>query len=367
LNNKATVESDVSDIWSKYLCLEKLALDDDYFDLGGTSLQAAQIFSEINNRLNVDLPITTLLEASTVRELSKLVFEQEATDSSSLVLLKEGDDQAPLFLFHPVGGTVLVYKDLVDSLNCSRPVYGIQASGLHENETFHTSVEDMAEYYADAITQIQSAGPYYLAGYSAGGVFAFATAQSLVARGHQIAYLGLINTHFGFRRTGSQVNVLKRGKAYLNYVFEHGLSAAYRDFSSYRIYSRKLQLAEKKLDQKGTTAETRLDKLVQQVLERKDTIDRYTMVQQLLQIAIKFYQPEKFPGQIVLYKTSDFQHNRPGEIGWSRQAGRKLIQKGITGTHLSLINQPEVHTLAACMHQDLTSSRRRSSTAFVQQ
>src|SRR4029077_3089557 len=46
------------------------------------------------------------------------------------------------------------------------------------------------------LTAFQPDGPYFLGGYSFGGLVAYEMAQQLSARGQQVAFLGLIDAYF---------------------------------------------------------------------------------------------------------------------------------------------------------------------------
>jgi thioesterase domain-containing protein len=53
----------------------------------------------------------------------------------------------------------------------------------------YTSIEAIASYHLQEIRQVQAHGPYFLGGYSLGGVIAFETAQQLRAAGEEVALL----------------------------------------------------------------------------------------------------------------------------------------------------------------------------------
>jgi thioesterase domain-containing protein len=83
---------------------------------------------------------------------------------------------------------------LAVQLGPDQPSYGIQAVGLDGKSARHTTVEDMAAHYVREIVSFQKEGPFYLAGYSLGGVLAFEIAQQLHRQGRRVALLALLDT-----------------------------------------------------------------------------------------------------------------------------------------------------------------------------
>lgn len=60
-------------IWEKLLGVESIGLDDNYFDLGGDSSLTIQLFFQIEKEFGVKVPIATLFDAPTVRELGNAI------------------------------------------------------------------------------------------------------------------------------------------------------------------------------------------------------------------------------------------------------------------------------------------------------
>lgn len=64
-------EKTISDVWSSALQLTQVGPEDNFFDLGGTSLLLVRVHSELQRQLNRQIPITDLFEFPTVRALRK--------------------------------------------------------------------------------------------------------------------------------------------------------------------------------------------------------------------------------------------------------------------------------------------------------
>jgi thioesterase domain-containing protein len=91
----------------------------------------------------------------------------------------------PLFLVHPVGGTVTGYEDLAKRV--SVPIYAFEnVRPFAVTPKRESSVNEMAARYLPEVLKIQPQGPYALGGYSMGGVVAFELACQLRQAGHEV-------------------------------------------------------------------------------------------------------------------------------------------------------------------------------------
>jgi pimeloyl-ACP methyl ester carboxylesterase len=167
--------------------------DSNFFDLGGDSLLAVGLLLEIERQFGRKFPITTIYDAPTIAEQADLLESGAAAGFSPLVLLKSGDGSKPLFIVHGIGGTVIELDALGKQIRTDSPVYAIQARGLDGAEAPIESVSEMAAFYLDAIRQVQPVGPYYLAGYSFGGLVALEMARSLGEK--DVALLLMIDSY----------------------------------------------------------------------------------------------------------------------------------------------------------------------------
>ncbi|MEX1118676.1 MAG: amino acid adenylation domain-containing protein [Terrimicrobiaceae bacterium] len=182
-------------IWQEILNKERVGIHDDFFALGGHSLQAARLVAEIEKLVGHRLSIAALFQSPTIASLvRRLADEQWAPAWSSLVPLQPLGSQPPLFLLHGWGGDVYGFLGLAKHLAPDQPVYGVQAVGLDENGSKHASVEQMAAHYTAEIQSLQPEGPYHLCGYSLGGLIAYETAQQLHNQGQRVAVLALLDS-----------------------------------------------------------------------------------------------------------------------------------------------------------------------------
>ncbi|MGE2737790.1 polyketide synthase Pks13 [Mycolicibacterium vaccae] len=99
---------------------------------------------------------------------------------------QEGSDRIPVFVFHPAGGSTVVYEPLMKRLPADTPIYGI--------ERVEGSIEERAAQYVPKLMEIQGTGPYILAGWSLGGALAYACALGLKQNGCDVRFVGLIDT-----------------------------------------------------------------------------------------------------------------------------------------------------------------------------
>ncbi len=191
-------EASLARIWSQVLGIPKIGTEEDFFQLGGTSLQAVMIFAKISRAHGFDLPASTMIRAPTIVLQAALLKDiWDENDRSLLVTFREKGDGAPLFFVHGGGGGVMHVRDLMQDLRCGNPLYGLHAPPVDGTERLPRSIEKLAAVYIGEIRKIQPAGPYHIIGFSAGGTIAYEMARRLQESGEAVALLGLIETGTG--------------------------------------------------------------------------------------------------------------------------------------------------------------------------
>jgi len=184
-------------LFGDVLGVPQVDIHDNFFALGGHSLMATRLVSKVRAVLGIELQIRTLFEAPTVAELAKRIDLKASPESAfdRVLPLRSRGNQPPLFCTHPAGGLCWCYAGLMRELDPQRPIYGLQVSAVMHDEPFPASIEAMADDYVTAIRRIQSSGPYYLLGWSFGGVVAFEIACRLQQQGEQVASLTLMDSY----------------------------------------------------------------------------------------------------------------------------------------------------------------------------
>lgn len=181
-------------IWQRVLGRSSIRPTDNFFDLGGTPSSASMLFAEIGEAFGRDFPAVMICVALTLERLAALLEDPAPPPVPPLVLLRSGYG-APVFIAHGLGGTVLGLSDLVGKMETRNPIYGMQARGIDGIDEPLTSIEAMAQYHLDAIKQLQPHGPYFLIGYSLGGLVTLEMAQRLSADGEKVALLALVDAY----------------------------------------------------------------------------------------------------------------------------------------------------------------------------
>ena len=190
------LEQQLLQLWHKALGQSDFGIHANFFSMGGHSLIAARLASEIDHLVGHKVPIASFFHAQTVATLAVLLRNDEETPAwSSLVPLQPKGEKTPLFVLHGWGGDAYWSVHMAQNLAPERPVYGFQAVGLDGKTPRHTSIDAMAEHYAAQIRSLQPTGPYHLVGCSVGGWLAYAVADHLLRQGGAIGLLTLLDTH----------------------------------------------------------------------------------------------------------------------------------------------------------------------------
>jgi amino acid adenylation domain-containing protein len=189
-------EVQLTALWQQVLEVPKIGIHDNFFDLGGHSLKAAQLFFLLEQVYGRRLPLATLFQAPTIAELASVLSREHWTPPwQSLVAIQPSGNAVPLFMVSGIGGNVLIFAQLARLLGLDQPFYGLQARGLDGKETPFTSVPDMAKHYIAEIRTVRPHGPYIVLGICTGGLIAYEMAQQLLAQGEPVTLVMMDTWH----------------------------------------------------------------------------------------------------------------------------------------------------------------------------
>ncbi|MGI8502515.1 MAG: amino acid adenylation domain-containing protein [Hassallia sp.] len=348
------LEQKLSQIWSEVLGIQPIGVRDNFFDLGGHSLLAVRLFSQIEKNFDKKLPLATLFQSGTVEALANMLrqgqepavsnqvliaaHQQDTSEApwSSLVKIQPHGSKPPFFCIHPLGGEILCYRPLALQLGSDQPVYGLQPLGLDGKQPLLTRVEDMAAHYIKEIQTIQRNGPYYLGGYSFGGIVAYEMAQQLHSQGEKVGVLAMLDTSvpgsstrlpFWKRVLVHIDNLLQIGPAYLWKKL-----VGWREWGKYNLREKYIRLLE-------------VSPLLPKDDKHLDLMGAHTK-------AFDDYIYQIYPGRMILLRTDDKNRTEAvGDIydplfGWGELVAGGVDVYHLPGSHLTFIEEPDVQVLA---------------------
>ncbi|HET9143118.1 thioesterase domain-containing protein [Actinophytocola sp.] len=157
-----------------------VGIRENFFEIGGNSLDAARIINAVLEEFGVQLPLNVMTENPTVEALADRLGALNERLSGPLQQIQRGDGSLPaLFLVHPASGQVGSYSALAHELGEEFTVFGLQAAGLYTGAEPVRTVPAMARAYLEAVRAVQPTGPYLLGGCDTGAAIAYEMATRL--------------------------------------------------------------------------------------------------------------------------------------------------------------------------------------------
>ncbi|NOZ55844.1 MAG: non-ribosomal peptide synthetase, partial [Calditrichaeota bacterium] len=87
---KSEVEKQIASIWREVLSLERVGVNDNFFDLGGHSLALMRVHDRLENAFEREIPVVELFKNPTIRTLASFI-QGEGPDQS---LRREREERA---------------------------------------------------------------------------------------------------------------------------------------------------------------------------------------------------------------------------------------------------------------------------------
>jgi amino acid adenylation domain-containing protein len=192
-NNRPTteLERELAAIWEDLLRVSPVGVHSDFFDLGGDSLALLTLFAIIEARFGRRLTVDVLAGGLTIANLGQLLAHKPLhAELGPLVTLQPFGDLAPFFCVHGIGGDVLHLHRLAMHMGTTRPFLALRRTpDVGPTDTLN----EMAARYVAAMLRHQPSGPFYLGGASFGATLAYEMAVQLLAQGHEVGRLVIID------------------------------------------------------------------------------------------------------------------------------------------------------------------------------
>jgi thioesterase domain-containing protein/acyl carrier protein len=351
---RTALQVELTGVWARLLHLDRVGIRDEFEALGGTSLIAAQLFAEIEERFGRQLPLTTILEAPTVECLAERIQGGQRT---SLKLLKPGPKGGPvLFLVHDGEGETLLYLNLARRLPHEVTVYGLEPHGSDGCPVLHTHLAEMAAYYVRQMRETQAQGPYLVGGMCAGGVLAFEVAAQLRAAGQEVGLVVLLDA--AAPRAARRTDRLD-GRPWAR--LRQGVTAVAGGSALARLARKALLVARKARGYLWYRLSTRARWLANGLrigLYRRGRFRwllrglAFRTVYQFAEVA--YTPPAKLDAPVILFRATDgsgtdepfAQLFQDPALGWREHAVRDFRVVDVAGGHSSMLQEPFVKDLA---------------------
>ena len=352
-----TLEVELIEIWEEVLGVTQIGVRDDFFLLGGHSLMAARMFARVAEKLHKNLPFAILFQGATIEKLSQVIrAEGWIPHWSTLVPIREQGSKPPLFMVHGLRGNVLTFYGLRQHIPADQPLYGVQANGLDSGRAAFVSIPHMAEHYIKEIRSLQPTGPYFLGGFSAGGLVAYEMARQLVEAGQRVQFLALFDSY-----------VEVAGGYWLKSFYSkralrmslRALRASWQGIKADGFTS----MLGKKLQSMGVNIRILVWLLLGRISGRVKSGEaaqpQFLNPHEAFTRAIRVYSPQPYSGPAISFRSTSLDSESPGfSDGWARYVTGKLEHQEIHGGHEDIFREPHIAGLADQLMQALNASYR---------
>ncbi len=356
------LELKLAKIWEEVLNVRPIGTDENFFELGGHSLMAVRLFARVEKAFGRNLPLATLFQAPTVKQLARVLHDEGWRAAwSSLVMIQPGSAHTPFFCVHAAGGNVLEYHDLARLLGPDQPFYGFQSRGLDVQSESHTNIKEMAAHYLKEMREIQPEGPYLLGGRSSGGTIAFEMACQLEAIGEKVALLALLDTYpAGYFK-------LLPGSASLGQC----LGRRAKKWQTHLLNLRALTIGDKvryllnKLHYAPAKAKHKIYRRAYKLYKKfgRPLPPVLQNIEEINFVAVKDYEPQVYSGDATLFLASDLTSDYDLHDGWKELVRGNIEAHEIPGDHINMIKEPHVGALAEKLRECIERTQKKIKAA----
>ncbi len=338
---RTRLELELQRIWEELLPVRPIGVTDNFFKIGGHSLLAIYMMACVRDRLGRDLPVPVLFQAPTIAGLAALLEKEvPRLPYPNLVCLQPEGAKPPFFCMHGAGGNVFYFVELariLAGLGGDRPFYGLQARGLMADGDPLATVGEMAELYLRAVRSVQAAGPYFLGGYSMGGLIANEMARRLLAAGQAVALVAMIDAPAD---PGAQISGLDRAEVAAYFAGELAIAITAEDLRPLAPDQQLLRVLEAGWERQRIPREFSL----------ADAQRYFRVMETTLAAACAYKVAGPYPGKLQVFNAEETR-GYGKNLGWQALAG--VDCQAVPGDHRTLFLSPNIEALGRLLQSAL--------------
>jgi pyochelin synthetase len=350
------VEEQLARIFAEVLGLQRMGVEEDFFDSGGNSLLALKLIARVEKALGRRISLATLLEAPTVRELAGLVSGRQSPRSVPGVAPIQWGGSRPAFFCVGAGP---LHRRLASLLGPDQPYMGIDLDQAeYKTLAWPFKIEDAASILVKKTRELQPAGPYFLGGECSHGVVAYEMARQIQEAGDEVRLVVLLDAGNPARASSYLKEIKERGLwgrvSVLGRRVENALANLRRmGLPGFVVYAGQ----HVKYELQQTKAEWNLYRLRRKTAARPAETEVDLINFEYL--AMPGYRPRPYSGHVALIR-------RPvppehlyldADIGWAEVVNGTLEIRFVSGVFDDLFKDPHVNVTARVLKEILIDAQ----------
>jgi thioesterase domain-containing protein len=185
-------------IWGDLLRLPGIGVDDNFFEIGGHSLLAAQLIAQVQNATGRKIAVSAVFRAPTIRAFAQLLRDDSLAepDPIAMKLHGNGNDAIPFFAIAAPGVDTFGFAHMARHLPSDQSTYKLQAPApiVWGRPFTSDELQALARQYVTAMRSTQAHGPYCLGAMCEGVPIAQQMILQLEAEGEEVGLFTIFDT-----------------------------------------------------------------------------------------------------------------------------------------------------------------------------
>jgi thioesterase domain-containing protein len=323
-------------IWRDLLRLPGIGIDDNFFEIGGHSLLAAQLIAQVQSATGRRITVSAVFRAPTIRAFAQVLRDDSLPEPDPVAMkLRDGDgnDTVPFFGVAAPGVDTFGFAQLARHLPPNQSSYKLQASApvVWGRPFTSDELQALARQYVTAMKSAQPHGPYCLAAMCEGVLIAQQMILQLESEGEQVGLFTIFDT---WVLENSQIRSLWAINYYLQRFRNFRALSLDKQIASVRRVFRRITGAPNSNSGSGWNRAYWPD---------------------------KDFQPPQFQAPVLLFKRprQPFFYVRDPQMGWGSRSRGKVEICELKCGHYEMLRDPHVRVVGQTLGNRLQAIRNR--------